>query len=63
MKRVKFRYANGLMLLLALTISMAGCGGSNNSPPCRVTTFSSRCANSTAVGGTGMPSSPYAPRY
>ncbi|HSU90347.1 MAG TPA: hypothetical protein VLI44_02780 [Sporolactobacillaceae bacterium] len=59
---MKFRDATALMLLLALTISVAGCGGSNNSSPCRVTASTSRCANSAAVGGTGLPTSPYAPR-
>jgi hypothetical protein len=64
LKRVKLRYATGLMLLLALTISIASCGGSNNNPrPCRNPFVISQCANSAAVGGTGMPSSPYAPRY
>jgi len=61
LNRTKLRDAAALLLLLALAVSIASCGGSNTQP-CRVTASTSRCANSAAVGGTGMPSSPYAPR-
>jgi len=62
---MKARHGAALMLLV-LAISMAGCGSSNNSPPCSTASGDKACGGHGGGhrGGVGaeLPDSPYAPR-